>query len=813
MRFRVAFLALLSLLAASAGAAEKSSRDAYDRLNALRVDPATLYEIEPANRIELRRGDVQFSLEQGKLAFLQLFEGRLVGAVFLGRGHILAAPRDPVEKQQMAHFLGAPVLDQDFTSACLRFTDDTAADLLRQLREGAISPRPDSVFAAHWDALLAKLNPSQALRVLFDSLSQTPRPYFYGAIDGITTGPFDVVLDPLRRESLLLGQIKKGVGGTFYDVWASYNPPEISPPAIAFRALRYAIDTSILISNSLEAKTEVLFRAETGGERLLSLQLSHMLNIEEVSDEHGEPLTYFQNEGMTLRERSTHGNDFLYVVLPSAPAPGTEFSLRFRYRGNVIEDAGNGVLYVGARESWYPHFGDAADFADYDLTMHWPRRLRLVATGVKLDEREDGDFRVGRWHTEKPASVAGFNLGDYAFASLSAEGHSVEVYANRILEQALNNRLGTSTFDVPRMAPPFSAEAQTGANLMQPLPLTPPSPADALKQLGRDIDSSIRFYEKLSGPFPFQKLGVSQIPGTFGQGWPGLLYISTYSFLPPAAQQRAGLSQRGQEHFTELVPFHEVAHQWWGNLVGWSVYRDQWIDEALANYFALLFADSQKNANHSLRVWLARYRQRLVEKLPGAEQPASEIGALDLGNRLSSSKSPEGFEQIIYGKGSWVIHMVREMLRQPGAKDPDARFVTLLHTLAGKYAYRALSSADLQHEIEAVMTPGMDLDGNRSMEWFFEDWVRGTGVPHYRVEFSVHPSEKGFLVRGKLFQSDVPRSFMAPVPLYSNVGAGHLTQLGVVIAAGPETTFHFTTLAAPAKIVIDPHMTILCVSD
>jgi len=51
-----------------------------------------------------------------------------------------------------------------------------------------------------------------------------------------------------------------------------------------------------------------------------------------------------------------------------------------------------------------------------------------------------------------------------------------------------------------------------------------------------------------------------------------------------------------------------------------AFYRDQWIDEALANYLALLFADSQKNANHSLRVWLARYRQRLVEKFPNAEQ-------------------------------------------------------------------------------------------------------------------------------------------------------------------------------------------------
>src|SRR5260370_3230302 len=158
-------LGVLCFLATGVSGAEKSVREAYDQLNALRVDPATLYEIEPANRIELRRGDVRFSLEQGKLAFLQLFEGRLTGAVFLGRGHILTAPRDPVEKQQMAHFLGAPVLDQDFGSACLRLTAATSADLARQLREAGTSPQPDSAFAMRLDPLLSKLNPSQALRV------------------------------------------------------------------------------------------------------------------------------------------------------------------------------------------------------------------------------------------------------------------------------------------------------------------------------------------------------------------------------------------------------------------------------------------------------------------------------------------------------------------------------------------------------------------------------------------------------------------------------------------------------------------------
>jgi hypothetical protein len=533
--------------------------------------------------------------------------------------------------------------------------------------------------------------------------------------------------------------------------------------------------------------------------------------VDGVTLDHGEKLVYFQNEGMNLQERNTRGNDYLYVALPTAPAPGAEFTLHFHYGGNIIQNAGNGVFFVGARESWYPHLGDAADFSDYDLTMRWPRRLRLVATGAKTEEHEDGDFRVGHWRTERPVSVAGFNLGDYVSTSIASGNYSVDVFANRQLEQALDNRLeGPAPTESGAKLPNFGGEARNSPNMLEIVPVAP-RPSDALKQLAHEIDASIRFYETFSGPFPFQKLSVSQIPGTFGQGWPGLLYLSTYSYLPAEAQQRAGLSEASQEHFTELVPSHETAHQWWGNVVGWDSYRDQWIDEAISNYLALLFSDSQKGVR-PLRVWLERYRKRLTEKLPGSGSSAAEIGALDLGSRLTSSKSPFGFEDVIYGKGAWVIHMLRESLKQPGTKNPDARFAAFLHTLATKYAYRALSTADLQREVEAVMTPAMDLEGGRSMEWFFEQWVRGTGIPHYQVEFNVHPGEKGFAVRGKLFQEQVPRSFVAPVPLYAVVSGGRPTFLGIVIAGAPETSFHFTTTVEPRKILIDPQMTLLCVT-
>jgi len=808
MRPGVALFVLLCLIAPPVYAADQSPHELYDALNALRLDPASTYQLVTANRIELRRGDVEIYFEEGKLAFLAPIDGRVTGFVFSGRGHALAFPRDIVEKQQMAHFLGAPVLDQVFLTAYVRFTDDAADDLLHQFQTAKLAPQTDTAFASLSDPLVTQLNAPQSLRILEDRLSQNPKPYFYAALEGVDTGPFDFLFDPQRREQILFGQSRKSGNFMYYDVWASYSVPGSVPSPVAFHALDYALDTTVLPDNSLDATAAVHVRAEISGERVLTFQLSRALHAETVTGDQNKPLAYFQNEGMTPQERSVRGNDYLHVVLPQPSQKGQEFTIHFHYRGNVIENAGNEVLFVGARESWYPHLGDQADFASYDLTMRWPRHLKLVATGAKFDEQIAGDFRVGHWRSDKPLSIAGFNLGEYASSSITSESRTIDVYANRQLEQALSNRLDSASPDsLPPVNIPYGLAGSRSREAMRP---PPPSPADALKQLGKDIDSSIRFYEQFGGPFPFRTLSVSQIPGSFGQGWPGLLYISTFSFLSPEAQNRAGLSAAHQEAFTDIVPYHEVAHQWWGNVVGWSSYRDQWIDEAIANYLALLFADSRKPSGHELRVWLERYRKQLEEKVSGSDTPVGEIGALPLGNRLNSSKSPFGFEELIYSKGSWVIHMLREMLRQPGAKDPDAKFVAFLRNISTKYAYRALSTEDLQHEVEAVMTPAMDLEGGRSMEWFFEQWVRGTGIPHYRVEFSTHHTDKGEVVRGKLFQTGVPRSFIASVPLYANNSSGHSVFLGAVVAAGPETSFHFVTHAPPHKLVIDPQMTILC---
>ncbi|MFI5106279.1 MAG: M1 family aminopeptidase, partial [Terriglobales bacterium] len=353
-----------------------------------------------------------------------------------------------------------------------------------------------------------------------------------------------------------------------------------------------------------------------------------------------------------------------------------------------------------------------------------------------------------------------------------SDSPKIYLYANQQLENAILELLhkGSAPNATAVLPPDFhSPHAHTSPAVMPDLP---PSPAAVLKRLGSQVADSVHFFEALNGPFPFDHLDVSQIPGSFGQGWPGLVYLSTLVFLTPEAQAQAGLAERTQEEARELMPFHEVAHQWWGNVVGSAIYRDAWIEEGMVNYLALMYTDARKPGEHRLASWLERYRAALSAPIPESTQIVGDAGPLTFGFRLTSSRAPNAYETVTYGKGTWVIHMLREMMRNRGANDPDGRFRELLRAILADYRFRALSTDDFQRAVEQRMTPAMDLESTHSMDWFFAQWVRGTGIPYYSVEFQVKPHGQEFLVTGKLLQTGVDDIFTAAVPLYGGKPGG-----------------------------------------
>ena len=782
-------------------------RALYKALNDLRADSGHVYAVEELN---LRRDIVNLRLMDGKLAFLQALDGRVTGAVFTGHGHIFATPHDRGERQSLAQFLGVPILDQSFSRAYLRFTDDTGSEIQKQLESSHAAQAIDPDFTQSWEPVIANLNPWHSLRVMFDWLSTNPLPYFYAGIGSELVGPFDVLVDGRRDEQVLLGQPRFTGGSRFYDTWASFRAVDApKTPARNFSPAGYRVDTVIADDLSLDGKTTLRVKTDRAGERVLPLELSRNLSVEAVKLENGQPLAFFQNEDLSRRDVLSQGNDSVFVVLPAPATPGEEFRVEVQYHGSVISDAGNGVEFVSEHGTWYAHIGGGDHFSPFELTFRWPKRFTLVATGKKVGAQEEGEAKTGRWESDVPFAVAGFNLGEYKVETAAGDHPKIQLYANQQLEDSILAMLRKGSSMHSTVVPPVLQAPRDRSRLGIAADPPPPSPAAVLKRLGSQVSDSIRFFETINGPFPFDHLDVSQIPGNFGQGWPGLVYLSTLVFLTPEAQTQAGLAEKTQEETREVMPFHEVAHQWWGNVVGSAIYRDAWIEEGMANYLSLLYLDGRKPGEHRLASWLERYRAALSAKIPGSTGIVGDAGPLTFGVRLTSSKAPNAYETITYGKGTWVIHMLREMLRDPNAQDPDERFRDLLRSILNDHRFHSLSTEDLQRALEQRMAPAMDLEGSHSMDWFFEQWVRGTGIPHYAVEFRVTQHGQEYLVTGKLLQTGVEDIFTAPVPLYASRPGGKQERLGVVVTTGPETHFRFVSKTRPQHILIDPHLTIL----
>lgn len=769
-----------------------SPRQLYQLLQAARVEQAHVYTVHD---LTLRRDGVAFTFSEGKFAFLQPTEGHFTGAVFSGRGHIFAVPPDPSERASLARFLQVPLVDVEFWQAYLRFDEGTAREIQNALAQQKAATGSDQDFADEWNPIVTQFNPNSSLRLMEALLSSPPEPYLYATLNSTTVGGFEVVLDERRAEDVLVGQARRTSDTDFFDVWTSYAAENSQPRTQEFAPVAYAMNTTIGDDLALTGSAAVQLKCLASGERILEFELSRFLQVQSVTDAQGQPLDFFQNEDMRRKEIARRGNDLLFVALPEQAVAGQRYEFHISYHGSVIQDDGNGVYFVGARGTWYPRLAGVDQFAHFDLKFRWPKRLRLVATGQEFESGEEGARKTGHWRSTQPIAVAGFNLGEYAEQSFHGTP-LIQLFANQQLEQNIAAQLHQySLGEFPQAARDFQLL---------------PNPAAVLKQLGTKLNDSVHYYEELNGPFPFPELDVSQIPGSFGQGWPGLLYLTTFVFLPPQAQEQVGLTEHTQEQVQELVPFHEVVHQWWGNLEVPASYRDVWIEEAMADYQSLMYDEKRNPSKHPLQEWLLRYRDALLAKEPETGKTVEQSGPLDFGYRVDSSKSPDAYRIIIYEKGAWVMHMLRMMLRDPRRKNPDARFEELLKNTLEDHRFQTLSTAQFEGEVQRLMTPSMDLENSRSMDWFFDQWVRQTGIPEYSLSFNVHPSKIRFLIEGSLEQHDVPDIFTARVPIYAISAPGKTIFLGSVVTTGAATSFRFTARFRPSKLLIDPEHTILC---
>ena len=803
-------------------------RDPEALLSSLEKVEFDLQHVLTAKDVSLRRDPFTITFDRGHLIFLRPVDHLVTGLYFWGSGTIVGVPPFKTERQQLNLFTGAPVLNEHFHEALIRFSDDTYSELAQQLETNSESPHIERDLSSEPFQSVLKGSSLTHYRIIADLMDGRKAPLFLAKILGVKLGMFDLIIDWRKAESVSVGQAHRADGHVYYNNWCSFSSDGLRP-GVASKANRslevepgrdrlidvcsYQIDTQIDRQARLSGRVRVEYRAEESDEWVLSFDLSRFLKVSSVVDEKQRPLTFYQNREMGSEEElSRLGHDVILVLLKQPLRRGELKSLEFVYSGDVISRMGSGVYYVGARGSWYPNTG-LIDRSRYSLSFHYPKAYTVVATGELVKEWEDAEQKHSFWESRSELPVAGFNYGDYVKKSTFAGRVPIEVYANRGVENVflevtarqeemreayrqrqIRNHLGEEPVSQAAMAPDFSDFDTTRFS----------------DEIARQVARALLFFEPILGDFPFIRLGVSQIPGKFSQGWPSLLYVTSLSFLSAEQRGRLGIGGDWEANFLECLHAHEIAHQWWGNQVIWKSYHDLWMFEGFSNYFGYLFLNDKHTGNKPFRELMRYSKEKLL--LKNSEGQAYETaGPLWLGARLASSKFPEGYANVIYNKGAWVLHMLRYLMRDPDS-GTDQSFRALMKDFLMTYQGRAVSTEDFKRTVEKYIGKGMDLEGNRKMDWFFDQWVYERGIPLYRLEYSYTTLKTGeYQLKGKIRQQNVSEDFIMPVEVYGRFGRpNRIERLGRVVVAGNEANFRFVLKSKPQKVTLDENNEILC---
>jgi hypothetical protein len=539
-------------------------------------------------------------------------------------------------------------------------------------------------------------------------------------------------------------------------------------------AEHYQIETTIN-GEKLTAKCELTFAGLADGERVLRFNLLPTLRATKVVFG-GKEIDYIQ-------EKKNEDSAF-YAILPEPVVKGQKYKISVEYQGDkVLADEGGGNFAVGARTSWYPSVNAFNDRATFDLTFLTPKQYVLVGVGKQVKEGKEGDFAVSRWTSEVPLAVAGFNYGKFKKQAVTDEQSKYQIE-------------GYATSELPNWM--RGAEEIGG---MTPTRLTEKALVES--------QNSIRIFNHWFGELPYGRIAISQQPQpNFGQSWPTLVYLPIIAFLDSTQRwQMFGMNNSLTNFIQEVTP-HEVAHQWWGHIVGWASYHDQWISEGFSDFSASLFLQYTEGGklDKYLKFW-ENQRKAILEKNQFGLRP-NDVGPIWMGQRLSTPKAP-GAYQMVYPKGSYILHMLRWMMHD--RQTQDQKFIAMMRDFVKSHFNDNASTESFRSIVEKHMTPQMDLDGNKRMGWFFSQWVYGTEIPRYKFEYSLTPESDGKVtLRGKVTQSDVSPNFKMVVPLYVDFGKG-VIRLGTIPVMGNMTTDEFPVKLPerPKRVMINYHHDIL----
>jgi hypothetical protein len=663
----------------------------------LALDTATEYDI---SNLVVRAPDLTIEVPSGR-AFLASTTDGPTAMVILGRGRMKFSPPVPAERTQVHILSGHDELVEDIDIAFLRFASSQFVSVVDRnaLKPRSVDPSDARAAATVFTDLAPRSLQVDLSDISRDRWSLTPglgdviaelRTRRFGTLTYARSHdePEDINLFDRRRRrniSIYTSAAKLAQRGRFYS----------EDERLDYDVLAYDIDVQITPDRSLiDGDARIKLKILSDGTNSLTLKLAETVAIRGV---------YSPDFGRLLHLRVV-GQNSLIVNLPEVLAAGTELWLDVRYGGPVAPQAfDREAIQVGQapaaqeqrieiplqprylysnRSYWYPQ-STVTDYATATIRVTVPSDYDAIATGQPV---ESPTLPPGGGDTQRRRKT-------YVFESSRPVRYLALIVSH--FNRLDNARIAAGSSDVLLYV--------QGT----------PRAAVKVRETSERTAAILSFYASLLGdaPYPSFTLALAESDRPGGHSPP---YFAVLNQLMPGSTIVWRNDPVSFDNFPSFFLAHELGHQWWGQAVGWKNYHEQWLSEAFAQYFAVLYAEKEREGGMSSI--LRQMRRTAID--------ASPDGPIYLGYRLGHIQGDDRiFRAVVYNKGAMVLHMLRRLIGE------DA-FFGGVRAFYQQWKFRKAGTDDFRQVMERA--------AGRSLERFFDTWIFGSAIPH--IKFTSHLS-------------------------------------------------------------------------
>lgn len=397
---------------------------------------------------------------------------------------------------------------------------------------------------------------------------------------------------------------------------------------------------------------------------------------------------------------------------------------------------------------WFPCHDDPNDRATTEIIVTVPAQFLTVSNGNLLEVIDHGATKTHHWRHDIPhaAYLISLVVGDFAVIEDNYNGKPVRYYIRHDRKD------------------------------------------DAPLYMGK-TPAMMRFFSEYTGvEYPYDNYDQTIVEIYTGAMEHTTATTHSFALVP---DQRAALDM-------DMVPVvaHELAHQWFGDLVTCRDWPNGWLNEGFATYFEEMWCEHDLGSDE--------FKQSMLDTKNGYLHEDS-LYRRPIVYHTYHDTGFELFDGHMYNKGGWVLHMLRHQLG-------DTMFRRAIKTYLERYREKEVITADLERTLEEVT--------GRSMARFFQQWVYSGGYPAFEVSHSWDNEHKLLKLKIKQTQTinDLTPCFVTPVDLALTIPTSdeaakdaqttetRTLKMRVVVGeeGQAEQSFYFPLEREPLMIRIDP---------